>query len=153
YSRAEQHERAAGYRLSAGVGLQAKGAHQEAIASFDQGLESLARVSAPTDETAWAKLELSLRASRGVSVQTTKGYADDQAGIDWARAYELSKQVGAEGALVPALGGLWSFYFVRGAHTFVAELQTTSVRVAEQLLEAAGDDAEAQVIGYVCLAY
>ena len=49
-----------------------------------------------------------------------RGYTDKKAGDDWARAYELSKQIGAEGALVPALGGLWSFYFVRGPHTFAS---------------------------------
>src|SRR6185503_13128425 len=95
----------------------------------------------------------SLRASRGVSVQTTKGYTDEKAGRDWARAYELSKQIGAEWALVPALGGMWSFYFVRGAHTFVRELDTTSVVVADQVIEAAGDDPEAQLIGYACRGY
>ena len=65
----------------------------------------------------------------------------------------MSKQIGAEWALVPALGGLWSFYFVRGAHTFVTELDTTSIVVAERIIEAAGDDAEAQLIGCVCRGY
>jgi len=153
FAKAEEHERAAAYRLTAGVALQAKAAHQEAIASFDQGLESLARVATPSDAIAFARLELSLRASRGVSVQTTRGYTDQKAGDDWSRAYELSKQVGAEGVLVPALGGLWSFYFVRGAHTFVRELNTTSTDVARQLVDAAGGDVEAEVIGYACLSW
>jgi len=153
FAKAEQHERAAAYRLTAGMNLQTRGAHQEAIASFDQGVDSLARVVHVRDATAVARLELALRASRGVSVQTTRGYTDTKAGQDWARAYELSRQIGAEGALVPALGGLWSFYFVRGSHTFVADLNTTSIKVSEQVIESAGDDPEAQLIGYVCLAY
>ncbi len=135
------------------MNLQTRGAHQEAIASFDQGVELLANVPHASDATALARLELALRASRGVSVQTTRGYTDKKAGEDWARAYELSRQIGAEGALVPALGGLWSFYFVRGAHTFVADLNTTSIRVSGQVIESAGDDPEAQLIGYICLAY
>jgi len=153
FAKAEQYERAATYRLTAGMNLQTRGAHQEAIASFDQGVDSLAKVAHAADATAAARLELALRASRGVSVQTTRGYTDTKAGQDWARAYELSKQIGAEGALVPALGGLWSFYFVRGAHTFVTDLKTTSIKVSEQVIESAGDDPEAQLIGYVCLAY
>ena len=153
FAKAEQHERSAAYRLAAGVNLQAKGAHTEAIASFDEGLEDLARISKPADATALARLELSLRASRGVSVQTTRGYTDQKAGADWARAYDLSSQIGAEGALVPALGGLWSFHFVRGSNTFGTDLGTTGVDVARQILDAAGDDAEAQLIGYVCLGY
>ena len=152
FAKAEQYEKAAAYRLTAGMNLQTRGAHQEAIASFDQGVELLANVPHASDATALARLELALRASRGVSVQTTRGYADKKAGEDWARAYELSRQIGAEGALVPALGGLWSFYFVRGAHTFVADLNTTSIRVSEQVIESAGDDPEAQLIGYICLA-
>jgi class 3 adenylate cyclase/predicted ATPase len=148
FARAEHHERAAAYRLSAGVGLQAKAAHQEAIASFDQGIDSLGKVAEPPDATAYAKLELSLRASRGVSVQSTRGYTDEKAGNDWARAYELSKQIGAESALVPALLGLWSFYFVKGAHK-------TSIEVAAQIVDAADvlDDLEASLIGHVCLGY
>jgi tetratricopeptide (TPR) repeat protein len=153
FAKAEQYERAAAYRLTAGMNLQTRGAHQEAIASFDQGVDLLGRVAHASDTTALARLELALRASRGVSVQTTRGYTDKKGGEDWARAYELSRQIGAEGALVPALGGLWSFYFVRGAHTFVADLNTTSVRVSEQVIESAGDDPEALLIGYICLAY
>jgi class 3 adenylate cyclase len=153
FARAEQHDRAAAYWLAAGVDQQARAAHKEAIASFDEGLDSLARISEPSDATAHARQELSLRASRGVSVQTTRGYTDEKAGGDWARAYELSRQIRAEGALVPALGGLWSFHFVKGANTFVRDLGTTSVKVAEQIIEAAGDDPEAQLIGYVCLGY
>jgi class 3 adenylate cyclase/tetratricopeptide (TPR) repeat protein len=148
FARAAQHERAAAYRLSAGVSLQAKAAHQEAIASFDLGLDSLSKASEATDRTARARLDLALRASRGVSVQTTRGYADERAGDDWARAYELSKELGAEGALVPALLGLWSFYFVRGDHK-------ASIDVASQIVDAADvlDDLEASLIGHVCLGY
>jgi predicted ATPase len=153
FAKADLHERAAEYWLTAGIGLQARAAHQEAIASFDRGLESLSRVVQPTDDTANARLELSLRAGRGVSVQTTKGYTNEKAGTDWARAYALSKMIGAEGALVPALGGLWSFHFVRGANTFIRDLGATSVKVAEQILEAAGENPAGQVIGYACLAY
>jgi hypothetical protein len=82
-----------------------------------------------------------------------QGYSDAQAGRDWSRAYDLSKQIGTRTDFVPALGGLWSFYFVRGARTFAAELNTTSVDVAEQIIEAAGDECEARIIGHTCLAY
>ena len=148
FARAEQHERAAAYWLAAGVNLQSRAAHQEAIASFDQGLDSFSKVSEASDTTAHGRLELSLRASRGVSIQTIRGYTDQKAGDDWARASELSKQLGAHGALVPALGGLWSFYFVRGSHR-------TSIEVAGQMIDAAEvlDDLEASLIGHVCLGY
>ena len=49
FARAEQHERAAAYWLAAGVNLQSRAAHQEAIASFDQGLDSLSKVSEASD--------------------------------------------------------------------------------------------------------
>jgi class 3 adenylate cyclase/tetratricopeptide (TPR) repeat protein len=146
--KAERNEKAATYWLAAGTDFQARAAHQEAIASIDKGLEALSRVSTAAETVKLAQLELSLCASRGVSVQTMRGYADERAGVDWARAYELSKQIGATGALVPALLGLWSFYFVKGAHK-------TSIDVATQMVDAAGipDDLEASLIGHVCLSY
>ena len=146
HTKAENFQQAAEYRLAAGCGLQARAAHEEAIASFDQGLESLGKLSA--DQAAHAKLELPLVASRGVSIQTIKGYADEQAGKDWARAYELSKQIEATATVVPALGGVWSFYFVRGGYK-------TSGEVAVEMVEAAATlgDVEASLIAHVCLGY
>jgi class 3 adenylate cyclase/tetratricopeptide (TPR) repeat protein len=152
FAKADQHQQAAEYCLKAGLRLQAKAAHEEAIAFFTQGLDSLSRLSGPA-VTECARLELALRASRGVSVQTTKGYTHSQAGHDWSRAHELSKQTGATTDIVPALGGLWSFYFVRGAHTFVRELNATGVGVAQRILDVAGDDSEARIVGYTCLAW
>jgi len=148
FTKAEEHERAAGYRLAAGFSLQTLAAHDEAIASFDQGLESLSRVSLIADPAAHAKMELSLVASRGVSIQTIKGYADEQAGKDWARAYELARQLEALDTVVPALGGVWSFYFVRGAHA-------TALGAALQMIETAHalDNPEANLIAYASLGY
>lgn len=144
-TRADQHEQAAAYQLQAGMRLQARAAHQEAIAAFDEGLDSLSRLGANARPP---KLELGLRASRGVSIQTVRGYSDTLAGQDWARAYELSKQLAAETDLVPALLGLWSFYFVKGEHG-------TAIDVAEQMLDVASalSDPEASLIGQVSLGY
>jgi class 3 adenylate cyclase/tetratricopeptide (TPR) repeat protein len=148
FTKAELHTRAAVYWLAAGASLQSKAAHEEAIASFDQGLESVSHAARTTMSPELARLELSLLASRGVSIQTVKGYSDERAGQDWARAYELSKQLDAKETVVPALGGLWSFYFVRGAHR-------TTTDVARQMIDAADalEDLEASLIGHVCLGY
>ena len=151
FAKAERHDRAAEFALKAGMSLQAKAAHQEAIVSFNQGLDSIAGIAHPTAET--TRLEMLLCAGRGVSIQTARGYTDAVAGRDWSRAHELSKVIGASREAVSALGGLWSFYFVRGAHTFTSELGTTSIAVSEQILTAAPDDLEAQIIGHGCLAY
>ncbi len=151
FAKAERHEDAAAYWLKAGVSFQAKAAHQEAIESFNQGLESIANIREPTDAT--ARLEMLLCAGRGVSVQTIRGYTDTMAGRDWSRAHEVSMAIGATGEAVPALAGLWSFYFVRGAHTFIRDLGTTSVKVAEQIIDASAEDPETHVIGFTCLAY
>jgi len=153
FGRGDQHEQAAAYCFKAGLRLQTKAAHQEAIAFFDQGLESLARVARISATPAYTGLEMALCAARGVSVQTTQGYTHPQAGRDWSRAYELSTQTGVKADLVPALGGLWSFYFVKGAHTFVVNLNTTAIDIAQKIIAAAGDESEAQIIGNTCLAY
>jgi class 3 adenylate cyclase/predicted ATPase len=148
FTKAEEHERAAGYRLAAGASLQTLAAHEEAIASFDQGLESLTHAVAIADANTCAKLELSLVASRGVSLQTIKGYANEQAGKDWARAYELARQLEARDTVVPALGGVWSFYFVRGEYVHALDVATQMTDTARVL-----DDAEAQVVALTSLGY
>ena len=148
FAKAEEHDRAAGYRLAAGFNLQTLAAHEEAIASFDQGLESLARVVSIADASAHAKMELALVASRGVSIQTIKGYADERAGKDWARAYELARQLEALDTVVPALGGVWSFHFVRGAHSAALEVALQMIETAHAL-----DTPEASVIAHASLGY
>ena len=66
-----------------------QGRAQEAIVSFNQGLDSVAGIAHPTAAT--TRLEMLLCAGRGVSIQTARGYTDPLAGRDWARATELSK--------------------------------------------------------------
>lgn len=148
FTRAEHFERAAASWLASGASLQAVAAHEEAIASYDQGIDSLSRVSKIADAAAHAKLELALVASRGVSIQTIKGYADEQAGKDWARAYDLARQVKAHDSLVPALGGVWSFYFVRGEHAKALEVATQMIQTAHAL-----GDPEASLIAHTCRGY
>jgi len=148
FTRAEHLEHAAAYWLASGASLQTVAAHQEAIASFEQGIELLSRRTKIADAAALARLELALVASRGVSIQTIRGYADEQAGKDWARAYDLAGQLEARDTVVPALGGVFSFYFVQGAHAKALE-------VAEQMIEAADalGDPEASLVAHVCRGY
>ncbi len=148
FMKGDHFERAAAYWLASGTSLQTVAAHQEAIASFEQGIESLYRISKVADAAAHARLELALVASRGVSIQTIKGYADEQAGKDWARAYDLAGQFEARDTVVPALGGVFSFYFVQGAHA-------KAFAVAEQMIETADalGDPEASLIAHVCRGY
>jgi predicted ATPase len=148
---AGSHTKAGTYALTAGERLQDRAAHEEAIAFFDRGLDSVSRTARVEEAAGRAGLELSLRASRAVSIQTTKGYSDMGAGEDWARVYELSRQIEAADTVVPSLLGLWSFDFVRGAYE-------RSIAVARQIVAATDadsdpDDPEAALIGLVCLAF
>ena len=148
FTRAEHFEHAAGYWYASGCGLQTVAAHEEAIASFEQGIDALARVSRIADAAMNAKLELALVASRGVSIQTIKGYADEQAGKDWSRAYDLARRVEAHETLVPALGGVWSFYFVQGAHAKALEVAALMIETAHALR-----DPEASLVAHASRGY
>ena len=76
------------------------------------------------------QLELTLQTMMGVSLMATKGYAAPEVEIIYARARELCQRIGETPQLFSVLGGLFSFYLVRG------KLQTAHI-LAEQCLRLA----------------
>lgn len=151
FTEAENYLKASGYRLSAGLKLQSKAAHEEALASFGFGLKALEKVEHIDEDpvaSTHSLLDLNLNACSGVSVQTSAGYSDVKAQEHWQRAYEISNRIEHKEAIIPALLGLWSFYFVKGNHA-------KSINVANQMVSAAetSHDPEESLIGYECLGF
>src|SRR5262249_40549744 len=104
-----------------------RSAHLEVIAHLSKGLTLLATLP---DTPERAQHELVLQTTLGLAVIATKGYGSSEGERAYARARELSRQVGDTPQLFSALNGLWVFYLVR------AELHTARA-LAEQLLDLA----------------
>jgi predicted ATPase len=112
------------YLWQAAKNVRRRHALQEAVALLSKGLELL-KLLPDTPER--AQQELTLRIALGVPLLMTKGYAAPEVEHTYARARELCQQLGESPQLLPALAGLFQFYFVR------AELQTAR-ELGKQLL-------------------
>ena len=102
-------------------------AHVEAISHLTRGLELLKALPDTPERT---QQELVLHLTLGAPLNATKGPAAPEVEQAYARARELSQQVGETPQLFPGLYGLWRFSLVR------AELQTAR-ELGEQLLRLA----------------
>jgi predicted ATPase len=78
-----------------------------------------------------AQQELGLRIALGVPLLMTKGYAATEVEYTYARARELCEQLGECPQLIPALAGLFKFYFVRAEFHTARELAERVMRLAE----------------------
>jgi predicted ATPase len=102
-------------------------AHVEAISHLTRGLELLKALPDTPERT---QQEFVLHLTLGAPLNTTKGPAAPEVEQAYARARELSQQVGETPQLFPALYGLWRVSLLR------AELQTAR-ELGEQLLRLA----------------
>src|SRR5207253_11002469 len=99
----------------------------EAISDLTKGLALLKTLAnTPTR----AQQELTLQVALGAPLMAAKGYAAPEVEQAYARARELCQQVGETPQLFRILGGLSTFYAVRG------EVQTAR-ELGEQLLQLA----------------
>jgi predicted ATPase len=107
-------------------------AHRESIDYLHRALKSVERLAA-VDRPG---RELSLQLTLGVQLQTTRGFADQQARRAFARARELSELAGNVVQSFSALWGLWLHHKAR------SELATAQAMALElfALAERLGDD-------------
>lgn len=75
--------------------------------------------------------ELMLLTSYGLALTPTKGYASPALSDTYARAHELSRQIGEVAEIFPLLNGMWSFYLVRANYEASRELGEKMLRLAE----------------------
>lgn len=76
--------------------------------------------------------ELLLLTSYGLALTATKGYAAPALEDTYARARELSRQIGDAPEMLPLLNGQWSFYQVRAKFQVAREFADQMLRLAEK---------------------
>ena len=111
FERGQEYGRAIVYLHQAGEQATRRSAHQEAYAYLTRGLTLLETLP---DSPQRARQELILRLSLGIPLLTTKGYAAPEVEQSFSRTQELCQQVGEPDQILPALVGLYLFYFNRG---------------------------------------
>ena len=104
-------------------------APREAVALLSKGLELLMNLP---DTAERRQQELVLRIALGVPLLMTKGYAAPDVERTYARARELCQQLGESPQLLPALAGLFKFYFVRAEFQTARQLGGQVLRLANR---------------------
>jgi class 3 adenylate cyclase/predicted ATPase/ABC-type transport system involved in cytochrome c biogenesis ATPase subunit len=111
-----------------------RSAHAEAISHLNSGLALIARIApAPERDRAELKLQLLLAAQ----LIATEGYGADQVGRIYARAEELCRDAGDQGALMKIQLGLEGYHFMRAdfdkAHAIATQAAAMLNGAAEPL--------------------
>ena len=127
FERGQDHPRAIRYLTQAADNAMRRQAPHEAVVLLGRSLTLLKDLPDSADR---AQHELALLVAIGAPLLMTKGYAAEDVERTYARARELCRQVGESPQLLPALAGLFRFYFVR------ADFQTARA-LAEQVLRLA----------------
>jgi class 3 adenylate cyclase/tetratricopeptide (TPR) repeat protein len=137
-------EPAIDYWLKAGQHA-ARSANAEALNHLARGLQLLPNIDDPMLRN---KSELLLQTSLGNSLRATKGWSIDSVKQAYTRALQLCKESGFDEHTFPAVFGLWTWDFVRGA---LGEAQA----LAERLLSAAEnvDDSVYRVLAHEALGF
>ena len=130
YTQAGLAAQAIPYWQQAGQRAVERSAHVEATRQLRRGLEVLTAVS---DATLHAELELTLQVTLGTALMATHGYAADEVGQVYTRALTLCPEVGAIPQRFHALGGLWQHALVKGEFARARELGEELLRAADSL--------------------
>ena len=129
YAESERPSQAVAYWRKAGQAALSRLAYVEAIRHSLAGLEQLAAL--PTSSTL-IEHELVLQCTLGMAYTATKGFAASEVEHAYGRALELCWQVEDVSQLLPILGALRTFYFVRGALRTARELAEKQLDLAQQ---------------------
>src|SRR5207249_5611091 len=119
YTAAGCREHAVGYWHRAGARALQRSANPEAVQHLTQGLALLATLP---ETPARAQQELDVQIALAQAWSATKSHGAPEVEQTYARARALCAQVGETPQLFPALWGLWSCYFNRGALPGAREL-------------------------------
>jgi predicted ATPase len=121
--------KAVGYLQQAGHRAVRLSANQEALAHFYRGLALLETLPETAER---ARQELALQIALFAPLAGAKGYGAPELGKAYARAQELSEQVGEPGQVFLVLYGLWGHNFVKGDMRTARELSTQCLALAEK---------------------
>jgi len=129
FERGQDHPRAIEYLTQAADNAMRRQAPHEAVVLLERSLTLLKNLPDSPDR---AQHELALLVALGVPLLMTKGYAAEDVQRTYARARELCRQIGESPQLLPALAGLFRFYFVRADLQAARALGEQILRLAEQ---------------------
>jgi predicted ATPase len=132
YTQAGVTEQAIVYWQRAGQRAIERSASVEAIAYLTQGLELIPLLP---EGARRAQHELALRIALGMPLIATKGYAGFEVERTYARARELSLQVGETPQLPTIVWGLWVFYLTGGSLETALQMAERYRTLAERLQE------------------
>jgi class 3 adenylate cyclase/RecA/RadA recombinase len=130
--RAGDHGGAAPRWLQAGYGAAEGGAYVEAIELYRRGLAALAKLP---DSPERAPLELQGQLGLGAAVSSVEGYTAPAARAAFERARALADGLEDTPALLTALWGVWTYWFVLGEHAVAMPFAERWVRIGEGTLE------------------
>lgn len=116
------------YWLRAGQRAIERSANVEAVDHLTRGLDALGDVPEGPDRL---RHELDLQIALGPPLMTVKGYGTPEVVRTYARALELSRQVGRDHEVFAATHGLWLHHWLRGDAGVAVEL-------AQQIFDLAG---------------
>ena len=129
YSSSENFKKAVEYLQRAGQQAAQRSAYAETIRYLRQGLDLLPHLPANQDTQ---RRELQLQLTLGPAYIGAKGYAAPEVKQTYARAAELSDQLGDAAQQYTILRGLWSFYLVTAELLTLREVSEQMVRLAER---------------------
>ena len=133
--RGEVWDRAVTYLHEAGAKAFRRSTYPEAIAYLTQGLELAGRLPAGREQR---RQELRMLLALGPALQMTRGFGAAEVERTYARASELSEEIGEPTELFQALWGLWLHTAGRGrynrARPFAEELLAVAERLGDRAL-------------------
>ena len=129
FERGQDYPRAIQYLSQAADNAMRRQAPHEAVVLLGRSLTLLKDLP---DSPGRAEHELALLVAIGVPLLMTKGYAAEDVERTYARARELCRQIGESPQLLPALAGLFRFYFVRADFQTARALGEQVLRLAER---------------------
>ena len=134
YTEAGFKEQAIVYWQRAGQRAIERSANIEAISQLTEGLELLKTLPDTPNRT---QQELTLQIALGAPLRITKGFASPEVERVYARARELSQQIGETPQLFPVLRGLGGFYIARAEFQTAHKLGKQCLRLAQSVQDPA----------------
>lgn len=134
YTEAGLRGQAIAYWQRAGERARQRSANVEAIGHLTKGLELLKTLPDTPDRT---QQELTLQIALGAPLRITKGFASPEVERVYARARELSQQIGETPQLFPVLRGLGGFYLARADFQTAHKLGEQCLRLAQSMQDPA----------------
>jgi predicted ATPase len=148
FERGQDYPRAVQYLTQAADIAKRRHAYQEEISLLTIALEILKLLP---DTAERVHHELALLITLGVPLLTTKGYAAPEVQQTYAQARKDCQRLSESPQLLPALGGLFRFYFVRAELQMAGEVAEQVLRLAEQTSDTTMFLVAHSVLGVLCL--